>query len=348
MSSTSFAVKTIVWSQYEQKTPILLQEENGPCPLLAIVNSLLLQEDIEARTVQLEPNAPDAVGSKTQGIRTLLETAGSGRVDLNDIVDALTVYLRAFSGLDSETITLMESQMPSLVYGLDVDVNLVNGTCSQKGLASSLFKAFGLTFVHGWCREPNLGVASDKTFQQHQTYDELQDYLLKETSVESQEVQEWLKLNSTQLTPYGLRKLDDALQPDLISVFFRNNHFSSLYKGHDHDFYLLITDSDFSKHAGFVWQSLNSVSGGQDLFFTGDLVPIFEDANAAESPEAEADLKMARMLQEEEDGVMAEELLKKLNQKLKTSKATRPQRETETKKEEEPKKVKKKSGCVII
>lgn len=344
MATASFAVKTIVWSQYEQKTPILLQEENGPCPLIAIVNSLLLQADIEARTVNLETNAVES--SKTQGIRVLLESAENGRVDLDTIVDALVVYLQAFSGLDPDTITLIESQMPSLIYGLDVDVNLVHGTCSQKGLAYDLFKAFNLTFVHGWCREPVLEVPSDAVFHQHQTYDEIQDFLLKDTSKLACEVKEWLETNSTQLTPHGLKKLDEVLAPDLISVFFRNNHFSSLYKGHDHDFYLLITDRDFSKHAGFVWQSLTSVSGGQDLFFTGDLLPIFEDASAEDDPEADADLQMARALQEQEDSEMAQELQRKINKRQAKQEGT-AQREIDVKREEK-KESKSKLGCVIV
>lgn len=345
MDAITFPVKTICWSQYEQKTPILLQEENGPCPLLAIVNTLLLKEDIEARTVRLAgPSEGNGSMFRTQAIRNILQSGEKNTVRMSDLVDTLVDYLRFFSGLDSATITVVESHLPALVSGLDVDLNLRDGTCSKQGLAHQLFEAFGVLFVHGWCREPDTGAASDAVFNDLQTYDAIQDYQLRESTELAAEVQEWLLANGTQLTDYGLKKLDLIMTPDLVSVFFRNNHFSTLYKGSDHDFYLLITDQEFSKHGKYVWQSLNSISGGEDLFFTGDLLPILEDSTPQETA-AEVDRKIAIKLQEEEDSEMAAALQRKLNKKHNPV-----EKKVHKQKVEAPKKEgkKKKSLCIIM
>lgn len=341
MLEVSFPVKTICWSQYEQTTPILLQEDNGPCPLLAIVNTLLLQADVDAR------NHLNSYGSSrvhaTQAIRSLLQNSDQNRVSLDLVVNTLLDYLHNFSGLGVEAIAVLQDHLPSLVYGLDVDINLINGTFSKNGLAQKLFSAFGLAFVHGWCREPT-GCEVDAVFEELQTYDALQDFQLRDSSTSALQAREWMKSNSTQLTEYGLKKIDELMAPDLVAIFFRNNHFSTLYKGKDNGFYLLITDRDFCKHDGYTWQSLNSISGDEDLFFTGDLVPIFQDTDIG-SAGAETDLQMAKALQEEEDVAMAKALQRKLNMKKQKSSSLDKEPEETIKKEKT--KEKKKSHCVV-
>lgn len=350
MEAITFPVKTICWSQYEQNTPILLQEENGPCPLLAIVNTLLLKEDIEARTTRLDSvNADNGSMHKTQAIRNLLQSGDKNSVNMQDLINVLVDYLRTYSGLDPATIAVVESHLPALVSGLDVDLNLTDGTCSQEGLAHQLFEAFEIVFVHGWCREPDPRSIIDTVFNDLQTYDALQDFQLRESTEVAAEVQNWLLANGTQLTEYGLKKLDLVMSADLVSVFFRNNHFSTLYKGADHDFYLLITDREFSKHEKYVWQSLNSVSGGEDLFFTGDLLPIFEDSNPQET--LTEDHEMAKMLQEREDEALATRMQRKLDRGRRTDEELAVKKKEKEKAQvaaPKQKEKKKKSLCIIM
>ena len=341
----TFPTKTIRWTQYDQKTTILLQEKNGPCPFIAIVNTLLLQDDIEARTVQLESSDPSEYSSKTVGLRALLESA-NGRIDIKVITEELIRYLVSYSGLNSETLASVKSQIPGLVAGLDVDVNLTDGSCAKNCFDTTIFDAFSLNFVHGWCREPTLGITSDAVFAELQTYDALQDFLLKGNSELAAEVQDWFVTNSTQLTEYGLQQMNQVLQPDLVSVFFRNNHFSTLYKGTNQDLYLLITEKDFSKYRNYVWQSLNSVSGGEDLFFTGDLVPMFEDSEPTSV--GGVDLEMARALQEDEDKAMAAALQKEFNSKKPAPKTKDPPTTRQSQKSTKDMKAKKKDVCVVV
>lgn len=311
---------------------------------MAIVNTLLLQDDIDARTVQLESQyGTNSTIRRTQVLRNVLQSSENNRAVLRQLIDTLVDYILQYSGKDSATIALVEANLPSLINGLDVNLNLIDGTCSKDGLAHDLFSSFGISFVHGWCRKPDPDSECDTVFNELQMYDSLQDYQLRESTTIATDIQEWLLTNGTQLTEYGLENLDRIMPPDLVSVFFRNNHFSTLYKGNDHDFYILITDGEFSKHQKYVWQSLNSISGGEDLFFTGDLLPIFEDSDIVETPADEADRMLAKELQQEEDSAMAAALQKEFNKTGSKSK----HRPNDDKKEKKQKKEKKKSMCVI-
>ncbi|KAG7194072.1 uncharacterized protein KQ657_004780 [Scheffersomyces spartinae] len=112
----------------------------------------------------------------------------------------------------------------------------------------------------------------------------------------------WLDRHSAQLTTHGLDSLRDQCNPGEFLILFRNNHFSTVYKRSDQDLYVLITDSLLQRQ--IVWQSLNSISGTDDLFFDGDFVPFFES-------EELQDYLLTKNLQEQEDARLAEELQKR-------------------------------------
>ncbi|CAH0474833.1 unnamed protein product [Peronospora belbahrii] len=68
--------------------------------------------------------------------------------------------------------------------------------------------------------------------------------------------------NSTasQLTYYGLIKLHEGLRERQLCVFFRNNHFSTLFK-FDGALYLLVTDAGYLDEPTVVWELLNEIDG---------------------------------------------------------------------------------------
>lgn len=53
-------------------------------------------------------------------------------------------------------------------------------------------------------------------------------------------IEKWLNLNQTQLTLQGLNKLNDELDINQFIIFFRNNHFNTLFKKSNQEFYILI------------------------------------------------------------------------------------------------------------
>lgn len=307
LEEIKFPVKSITWLSYEQATPILQQEKNGPCPLIALVNTLLLKSDIVARTTGMDADAPKSSSpADVTALRQLLERNSGKEVPLKLLLLCLGDYLVQLPSLDSDTLNKLLESLPLLHTGLSTNPDLTSGYFAKNDLSVKIFDAFGLIFVHGWAVNPERDQISGTVFHAHPTFDALQDYLLTaEDSDEKQAVTSWLDSNASQLTSHGLKIMDQHVEPDLVAVFFRNNHFSTLYKANDHDFYLLITDSSFSYSKDYVWQSLISVSGKDDLFFKGDFTPISDEASVMDGHE---DLELARRLQEEEDESMAQRL----------------------------------------
>ncbi|XWS61853.1 hypothetical protein CRYUN_Cryun07bG0160800 [Craigia yunnanensis] len=78
----------------------------------------------------------------------------------------------------------------------------------------------------------------------------------------------FLKHNANQLTFCGLFCLQDGLKERELCVFFRNNHFSTMFK-YDGELYLLATDQGYLNQPDLVWEKLNEVNG-DTLFMTGN------------------------------------------------------------------------------
>lgn len=339
-----FEIKIIQWSEYEHRTPILLQDLNGPCPLIALVNTLLLQNDIDSRENTLNPiedNNQDKRKRKIEGVDALKSLllsyhSETGLIGLDKLLSQLGSLLLIFLdlGYSNDRINdldkLLES-LPLLHTGLSVNPNLTNGNFPQDDLSTTLFGLFGLNFKHGWCvadgkDEIHYGESTMNSepiaeiFQEFQTFDKIQDFLLYDPQQAADEnskleieqkqglVKKWLECHQTQLTDDGMKNLSLSLNPDEFTIFFRNNHFGTLYKKNDGDFYLLITDASFNKtkksFEKIVWQSLISASGKDDLFFTGDFLPVLGD----DEPEMDQDYLLIKQLQEEDDEKMAREM----------------------------------------
>ncbi|KAK8475813.1 hypothetical protein V6N13_109516 [Hibiscus sabdariffa] len=81
-------------------------------------------------------------------------------------------------------------------------------------------------------------------------------------------IRNFLKNNASQLTFYGLFCLQDGLKERELCVFFRNNHFSTMFK-YDGELYLLATDQGYLNQPDLVWEKLNEVNG-DTLFMTGN------------------------------------------------------------------------------
>ncbi|KAK8710609.1 hypothetical protein V6N13_145923 [Hibiscus sabdariffa] len=78
----------------------------------------------------------------------------------------------------------------------------------------------------------------------------------------------FLKNNASQFTFYGLFCLQEGLKERELCVFFRNNHFSTMFK-YDGELYLLATDLGYLNQPNLVWEKLNEVNG-DTLFMTGN------------------------------------------------------------------------------
>lgn len=81
-------------------------------------------------------------------------------------------------------------------------------------------------------------------------------------------ISNFLKNNASQLTFYGLFCLQEGLKERELCVFFRNNHFSTMFK-FEGELYLLATDQGYMNQPDLVWEKLNEVNG-DTLFMTGN------------------------------------------------------------------------------
>ncbi|CAM8901111.1 unnamed protein product [Rhodiola kirilowii] len=73
-------------------------------------------------------------------------------------------------------------------------------------------------------------------------------------------VQNFLETNASQLSIYGLFCLQDGLKERELCVFFRNNHFNTMFK-YEGELYLLATDQGYITQPDLVWEKLNEVNG---------------------------------------------------------------------------------------
>ncbi|KAF8380380.1 hypothetical protein HHK36_027865 [Tetracentron sinense] len=81
-------------------------------------------------------------------------------------------------------------------------------------------------------------------------------------------IRNFLKNNASQLTIYGLFCLREGLKERELCVFFRNNHFSTMFKFNG-ELYLLATDQGYINQPDLVWEKLNEVNG-DTVFMTGN------------------------------------------------------------------------------
>lgn len=77
-------------------------------------------------------------------------------------------------------------------------------------------------------------------------------------------VQDFLETTSSQLTTEGLFALQTALKDREVAVFFRNNHFSTVFKYQDR-INLLVTDSGYRDLPECVWERVTDTHGDNQI-----------------------------------------------------------------------------------
>lgn len=128
-----YAVKRVLYQDFDRK--VLLQADNGPCPILAIANSLILRGEL-ALLAEIE----DYVDSDSL-MRILREwlvatTTGEDPLRQQTLADAL-------------------STVPTLTRGLDVNVRFSDCESFEFTRELSVFDAARLRILHGWVVDPN-------------------------------------------------------------------------------------------------------------------------------------------------------------------------------------------------
>jgi hypothetical protein len=237
---------------------ILLQNENGPCPLIAIANILALRGDI-------------------------FITGENDRISVDQMCKMLTTFIKSKPGQTEElqkTVESVSKSMPELQYGLDVDCGFTRCDSFTKTEKSKIFDLLDIKMLHGWLVDP--ADAQLTALIGESTYEELTLRIVASSEVPSEDsnkgdeakrfsveeavlVQNFLDTTAHQLTDYGLQQLHSTLREGELAVFFRNNHFSTLTK-HGGVLFNLVTDIGYERERNVVWDLLSEVMGNSQLF----------------------------------------------------------------------------------
>uniref|UniRef100_S4RYU3 Ubiquitin carboxyl-terminal hydrolase n=1 Tax=Petromyzon marinus TaxID=7757 RepID=S4RYU3_PETMA len=309
-----YHIKWIKWKG--ESTAIITQNENGPCPLLAIMNVLLLSWKIRFPAGMEIINAEQLMECLGDFILETMPKEFSEAQRLNyeqNISDAMTI-------------------MHKLQTGLDVNVRFTGVADFEYTPECIVFDLLGLPLYHGWLVDPqnsDVVKAVGKC-----SYNQLVEKIISSKQSQNSEVfsegmvaELFLDSTATQLTYHGLCELNIHVKEAEICVFFRNNHFSTIYK-HKGQLFLLVTDQGFLTEESVVWESLHSVDGDgnfcdsdfnlrppsdpANLFPAGVnqeqidqdylvALSLQQEQGGSELPAAESDLDLAKRLQEEEN-----------------------------------------------
>ncbi|KAF7258784.1 hypothetical protein EG68_03027 [Paragonimus skrjabini miyazakii] len=225
--------------------PIVTQNENGPCPMIAIANVLLLRGTM---------NIPE----------------GSELLTGQRLVSLLSEILLSPPCLESEQLLNYETTVsdalnlfPSLQTGLDINVRFTGVSAFEFTPALSIFDLFKIPLYHGWLVEPEDMALS--SIIGGRSYNQLAERIIELKASADPELknqgalaEDFLDQTASQLTYHGLCELSSTVSEGQLAVFFRNNHFNTIFKN-DGRIYVLVTDMGLINEPEIVWEALDDV-----------------------------------------------------------------------------------------
>ncbi|PGH21314.1 hypothetical protein AJ80_03364 [Polytolypa hystricis UAMH7299] len=285
--SETYDIRLVNWTDGTtrlRRSPIMVQNENGPCPLLALVNALVMRAKPDGQTPLIK-----ALESRE-------------RISLGLLMQALFDELISYGGESQlPDIEALSSFLTMLHTGMNVNPCLIPvtnpwdmpGTFAETN-DTLLYSSFNLPLVHGWLTplSSKAYAAMARTAKYHDDIqllhfrkEELEDRVLNGGTLTSEEeqlmedidaIQQFVNVeNATQLSSFGLDHLARSLESGSISILFRNDHFSTLFKHPlSEQLFTLVTDAGYASHAEIVWESLVDVNGTNSGFFSGDFRPV--------------------------------------------------------------------------
>ncbi|MCJ1397965.1 hypothetical protein MMC11_001161 [Xylographa trunciseda] len=309
--SETYQIKHIRWTDSSGNTrtsPIMVQNANGPCPLLALVNALTLSTPRDADTALIETLRVREQVSLGLLLDAVFDELMSGRrgdaaQGLPDVGDLYSFLVTLHTGMNVNPKFIPPSNSsPDLIDipGLDTSSPSAGRRVPggfEETQEMKLYSTFYIPLIHGWLPPQNHPVyaalqRSANTYEDAQNLmfreEELEDKLQREGLKQDEQIllediasiKYFLSSSATQLTGYGLDTITDTLHPGSIAILFRNDHFSTLYK-HPRTGQLLtlVTDMGYAGHEEVVWESLVDVSGEGSEFFSGDFRPVGNNTN---------------------------------------------------------------------
>jgi hypothetical protein len=154
-----FALKRVHWNRKD--TAIVLQSEHGPCPLIALANCLVLRGELE-----------------------LPWSGSSSQLSSSSLLNAVAEHLasrRSFSSTTTDPNSLQSlddalSCLPSLLFGLDVNVVFHDVEAFEFTQPLSAFDVASVPILHGWVVDSHDSLTSSAVG--NRTYNQLVERLV--------------------------------------------------------------------------------------------------------------------------------------------------------------------------
>ena len=258
---TLFRLKTV--STFGREAVIVLQDANGPCPLIAIGTQ---PHSFDERTLTR------AAAVNILSLRGQLALPSAPCVSLESLVSMLAgALLDAPKPRDADAnyaanVQAAVEDLPSLATGLDVNPRFSSPTSFEPTAHTAIFDLLAIPLLHGWIADAStLAVLERSGAASYNTAIE-KCCVAGEGDAAATTIRGFL--SSSQLTEEGLASLS-RLQPQT-AVLFRNAHFCVLAVRHG-KLFTLVSDAGYADEPAVVWESL-SLRGGS--FFSGDFVPL--------------------------------------------------------------------------
>lgn len=247
----------IKWIDFNfEHLPILLQNVNGPCPLLAIFNILLLQ-----KRIVINPNM-NAI--TTERVITLLAEHILER-DSNNLSDEDRAN---YEHNVQDALAVLEK----LKTGLDVNLKFDGVDKFEYTRECIIFDLLNIRLYHGWIVDPQDIELRTIVNSDAPSYNQLVEKMIGERQSEREElvresllIEQFLDENRSQLTHYGILQLNQTMRDNQLAVFFRNNHFSTIWKK-ENQLLVLVSDQGYLDHTSIVFETLTDVDN--DSLFT--------------------------------------------------------------------------------
>jgi len=263
-SEETFAVRSVAFCG--RQVPMLLQNRNGPCALLAVANCLLMR------------------GTLTLAKDEVLVSSSTLVERLAQLCEQLNATQMEEDPNMREGITEVIQRLPLLLDGLLLNCGFASCTDFELTADLGLFDCLSVNLYHVWVAPEVAKVAGswNALSEQLALGSELRETLEREGRLPTEEedenltrgvwLRDWLDETQAQATPEGLRELFETVEHREASVLFRNNHFCTVYKPSKEALVTLLTDAAFEEEANAVWESVE-LDGDTGHILDADFAP---------------------------------------------------------------------------
>lgn len=273
-----------------RRLPILLQNANGPCPLMALVNAI---------TLSSSPSSPSSPAPPILNTLCLREQISLSLL-ISTVIEELLHRQSSSSSTPLPDISELFTFLQTLHTGMNVNPAFIPPGTFEQTPQMELYRIFAIPLIHGWIPPPNSPITTALA-RSAKTYDDAMSLQFLELEAISRVtalnaapaseadqniitdaaiVKDFLDSTPTQLTTHGLQSLRKNIPDGSVAILFRNDHFSTVTTRNG-ELYGLVTDMGFATHQEVVWERIADVQSHGNEYLSGDFRPVGGSGDAS-------------------------------------------------------------------